>query len=328
MEPVPTKALAPRSAVRRLNIVRSAIITGATGLVGSAVARHLAKEGIEVLCLGRKPLTQAEVVAGFGSENTSYVTLPMEYIPDLPRVLERIQWHPGDCCVFYHFAWGGSQKLTDGTFRDQFGNAIHTANALVAAKKAGCVKFVGAGTMEETLAESYLTGADSSVPYTSPQTDYTISKLAARDMSKMLAYLEKIDYIHTRLSVPLDNSLNRGGYVSTTTSKILRGEAYELPANPNLFDIITTSDAAEAYLQIGRRGHNKADYFIGTSKPRTLRQYFEICERIRDGEPSTTADSEDASIANDLFSTRRLVDDTGFTPSISYGQLVESLVRP
>ena len=33
--------------------MKKAIISGATGLLGSAVAKYLSKKGIEVLCLGR-----------------------------------------------------------------------------------------------------------------------------------------------------------------------------------------------------------------------------------------------------------------------------------
>jgi nucleoside-diphosphate-sugar epimerase len=307
--------------------VRSAIITGAAGLVGSAVAQYLAKQGVEVLCLGRKTLTEAEVATEFGFGNVNYLKLPMESVHTLPRRIDEIGWSPGDSCVFYHFAWRGAEKLTDGNFREQFINAAYTANAVVAAQRAGCVKFVGAGTMEETFAESYLFSDQIAGPYESAQTDYTISKLAARDMSKMIAYLEKIDYIHTRLSVPLDQSLSRGGYVATTMRKILQGESCQPPSNPNLFDIISTKDVAEAYFRIGQQGINKSDYFVGTSKPKTLREYFQTCERIREGDFSAVADSEHASAAHEHFSIKRLVDDTGFTPSVSYEQLVESLVR-
>ncbi len=307
--------------------MRSAIITGATGLVGSAVARHLAEQGVHVLCLGRKSFTETEVAAEFGPENITYLRLPMEAIATLPRGIATLPWRPGDSCVFYHFAWRGAEKLTDGSFRDQFANVTNTANAVVAAMRAGCTKFVGAGTMEETLAESYLSSQTSSEPYESKQTDYAISKIAARDMSKMVAYLEKIDYVHTRLSVPLDPSLSRGGYVGTTIRKILQREPYQLPSNSNLFDIITTLDVADAYLKIGHRGKNKADYFIGTSRPKTLREYFQICERIRDGDPDVTTESGYSVPPHQPFSIKSLVDDTGFTPSTSYGQLVESLVR-
>lgn len=307
--------------------MKTAIITGATGLVGSAVARHLSKQDVQVLCLGRKPLTEAEVVAEFGAENIYYLAIPMEEIVNLPRGIEEVQWSPGDSCVFYHFAWRGAEKLTDGNFRHQFINATHTANAVVAAKRVGCTKFVTAGTMEETFAETYLSTHNISAPYESAQTDYAIAKLAARDMSKVVAYLEKIDYVHTRLSVPIDQSLNRGGYVGTTIRKILRREPYQLPSNPSLFDIITTLDVAEAYLKIGHYGRNKADYFIGTSRPKTLRQFFQICERIRDGGYQVADGSDDSVPHNELFSIKNLVEDTGFRPSVSYEELIKSRVH-
>ncbi len=296
-------------------------------MVGSAVAKHLSAQGVEVLCLGRKQLAETEVATLIGSGNAKYLAIEMESIQNLPDAIDQIDWSPGDSCVFYHFAWSGREKLTDGDFADQFVNATYAAKAVVAAKHAGCIKFVSAGTMEETFAESYLAGHTQQGSYESSQANYAIAKLAARDMSKIVAYLEKIDYVHTRLSVPIDESLARGGYVSSTMRKILNREPYQTPSNGQLFDIIISRDVAEAYFRLGQRGKNKVDYFVGTSSPKTLREYFEICERIRDGDLSFSGESERDSAANDFFSIQSLVDDTGFVPSTSYENFVRSLVQ-
>ena len=141
----------------------------------------------------------------------------MEDILLLPEKIKKNNWDPEEECVFYNFAWGGDEKLTDGSFQAQFNNATFSANALLAAKKKkiGCSKFINVGTMEETFAENYLKNPTNVSPPNRSQINYTCAKLASRDMCKILSYLEKIDYIHTRLSVPLSQSLDKGGYISS-----------------------------------------------------------------------------------------------------------------
>ena len=80
-------------------------------------------------------------------------------------------------------------------------NSIYTSEALKVAKDIGCEKFINFGSIQETLAETSL---KNDLNFNTSQMNYTISKLASRDMCLMLGYLEKIDYIHTRLSVPID----------------------------------------------------------------------------------------------------------------------------
>jgi len=304
--------------------VKKAIITGALGLVGMAVAKYLSKERIDVLCLDRKKLDDIEVSKKFDSDNIKFLSVKMEDILSLHEEIKKIGWLPGDSCVFYNFAWGGHNKLTDGEFQDQFNNAICCSNAVLSAKKLGCSKFVNVGTIEETFAEGFLKDPSKNNPYNSSQTNYAISKLASRDMCRMVSYLEKIDYIHTRLSVPLDPEFSNGGYISSVLTKINEGKTYETPHNNQLFDIILTKDVAKAYYLIGLKGKNKADYFIGTSQPKTLRQYFELFEQSKKGIADNTASTK-TKLDNGVFNIDNLVNDTGFVLSSNFEDLIKNL---
>lgn len=305
--------------------MKKAIITGAIGLVGLAVAKYLSNKGIDVLCLDRKQLDDIEIRNKFGSANIKYLSIKMEDILSLHEEMKKIGWLTGTSCVFYNFAWGGHDKLTDGEFQDQFNNAIHSSNAVLSAKKLGCSKFINVGTLEETFAEGFLKDPKNNTPYTSSQTNYAISKLASRDMCKMVSYLEKIDYIHTRLSVPLDPHLKSGGYISSVLTKIYEGKTYKKPNNNQLFDIILTEDVAKAYYLIGLKGKNKADYFIGTSQPKTLRQYFELFEQLKRGVNDNNANRNNNKMDTGIFSIDPLVKDTGFVLSNNFEDLTKTL---
>ena len=288
-------------------MIEKAIITGGAGLVGQSLARYLAKQNIDVLCLGRKHLSTEDVKEIFG-EGISYLKLDLKNIDDLENKIEKFNWIPGNKCIFYHFAWSGVDRLTDGNIEDQLKNVTFSANAIKVAKKIGCLKFVNSGTIEETYAEWHL---NKKSKYNSSQANYAMAKLAARDMCKMVAYLQKIDYVHTRLSVPLSPDLTKGGYVPKTLKKIISQEEYVAPENEQLFDIVSTEDASLAYYLIGLKGLNNSDYYIGYGKPIVLKDYFSQFENYIKGSPIIEKDHSDI-FSSDFFKTDLLQKDTGF----------------
>lgn len=303
--------------------MRKAIISGATGLVGSATAKYLSSRGVSVLGLGQQRLDQKKVIHLFG-DGVAYISMKMDEVSTLPDRLKEVEWLPDSTTVFFHFAWRGQERLADGSFTDQLDNAIHAVAAVRTAKMLGCTRFVNAGTLEETLIENFLEDARGEL-CNSRQTDYALAKLAARDMCKVVAYLEKIDYVHTRLSVPLEPDLSRGTYIASTLKKIARGEKYEPPQNKQLFDIVLTNDVARAYYMIGEKGRNKADYFIGTSKPTTLRKFFVQFEQLVQGIPVQPYEAESEHYAQ-LFDTHLLYQDTGFATSAGFQSILNHMV--
>ena len=127
----------------------------------------------------------------------------------------------------------------------------------------------------------------------------------------MSAYIEKIDYIHTRLSVPLSPNLSVGGFISNTLKKIKNKESYEPAKNNQIYDIISISDVSEAYYRIGLYGKNKADYFIGSGIPTKLNDFFENF-RLADLGMLVEKKNYTSDEKLSFFSTLELSKDTGF----------------
>ena len=300
--------------------MKKAIITGATGLVGMAVAKYFAKCGVETLCIGKRNLSFKELDKYFDA-NVNYLSLSMENLSMLAEKIDLIDWSPGDECVFFNFAWRGYSKLTDGSFSDQIRNAIHASEAVRIAKNLGCIKFVNAGSLEETNIERFFTNSNN-VNINSSQPDYALAKLLSRDMCTMVAYLEKIDYVHTRMSVPLSSDLSGGTYVAESLRKIYRRLPIEEPLNMQKFDITLLDDIARAYYLIGFKGKNKANYYIGTSKVATLAQHFKnfdkICKNKNNEVENFTFDFE-----NEIFNTLDIQKDTGFTALLSMQDIIK-----
>lgn len=291
--------------------MKKAIISGSLGLIGKSVANYLLSNDIEVLCLGRKNLKESDIKNHL-DKKVDYISLDMESISELPERIKKLNWEVGDDCIFYNFAWAGVDRLTDGNFKDQLKNAINSSLAVKTAKKIGCKKFINSGSIEENYSELAL---KKSLPYLSSQANYALSKLAARDMCSMVAYLEKIDYVHTRLSAPLSPDLSKGGYISKTLKKIINNENYETPKNTQLYDIISTNDVAKAYYLIGTKGKNKENYFIGTGKLTTLDSYFYSVKQTKLGIKVKEMNMLPNDDIGQFFSLKSLRTDTGFIAS-------------
>ncbi len=299
--------------------MKKAIVSGALGLVGRPVVNYLVDNGIDVLCLGRKNLNENEINNYF-CKRVKYVELDMENINNLPDKIKQLDWEVGNDCSFYNFAWSGVNRLTDGTLKNQLKNAIYSSLAVKSAKKIGCTKFINCGSVEENFHEWYLYNGSS---YDSSQEDYAIAKLASRDMCSIIAYLEKIDYIHTRLSVPLSPDLSKGGYISKTLKNIINNESYQTPKNNQLYDIISTNDVARAYYLIGLHGKNKADYFIGSGNPSSLNNFFKNFKLAVSG--NIVKDKEvNYSDISKFFNINNLYSDTGFFASSYRSDLFDS----
>ena len=295
-----------------------AIISGSTGLIGSALVKFLLSKKIKVLCLGRNNLSSSEIIKKFGVK-IDYLSIDMKNINTLPEKIKKNNFQLSKKCVFFSIAWSGDVSLTDGNLQKQFMNSIYTSEALKVAKDIGCEKFINFGSIQETLAEY---NKKNDLNFNNSQMNYTISKLASCDMCLMLGYLEKIDYIHTRLSVPIDPKSEKAGYIAKVLSSIKNNISYLNPKNSQQFDLTHIDDICNAYYLIALYGKNKSDYYIGTSNSLTLKEYFDIAKDFFNGK----RDINKIKFNSDkIFNTDKLVNDTGFILKNQYFDILKSL---
>ena len=304
--------------------MKKAIITGSTGLVGIGLANKIMNSGVDVLCLGSKERTQEELVGLFGRK-VDYLALPLESFSQTQNQDKLAEWSANSDCTFYHLAWRGLAKLSDGSIEDQMRNAYYSAFAVQVAKQIGCQKFVNVGSTQESYYDYFLSRPDVT-RYEYGQSEYSIAKAASRDMCKIQAYLSKIDYIHVRLSVPLDFTLKSGGFISNTLKTILSGSEYDPPVSKNAYDIVSLDDVAHSLFLLGKSGQNKADYYVGPSMPLLLTElfdYFSKLKRKKDITETNARITNSKKLPVHAFDNSLLQKHTGFSPSDSYVTLAQ-----
>ena len=121
--------------------MKRAVVTGATGAVGSALLRALTGRGVECLVLLRPNSARAG-------------NLPQSpLISVLPCALEEfslLQNRTGrEYDVFYHLAWKGTTGADRQDLPLQLENVSHALDAVELAKRFGCHTFIGAGSQAE-----------------------------------------------------------------------------------------------------------------------------------------------------------------------------------
>ena len=298
--------------------MKKAIVTGSTGLIASGVVECLLDNDIAVLALGRREIELSRIKHLSDHPKLTYLQLEMAEIKNLPQLLQDVNWSPGVDCVFYHFAWSGSSRLADGSVQDQFNNVSYSSNAVIVAKELGCKEIINAGSQEEKFVDRYLASHWTQESYHSNMYVYGSAKVSARDMCLLLAYLNKIDYVHTRISVIVEESLATNNYINSVLKKILKKEKFDPPLNTQLFDFISKEECAKVYYLLGQSGKNKSDYLLGSGNPMTLHEFFNDFSLKINGEK---VDASEALPSNNLileredFNITDLINDTGFRPN-------------
>ena len=78
-----------------------AIITGSTGFIGNALAKHLISKKIDVICIGKQELNDDQILNLFGKK-VKYVTCLMQNIETLQILLKNKLIKVGNKSCFFH----------------------------------------------------------------------------------------------------------------------------------------------------------------------------------------------------------------------------------
>jgi len=243
------------------------VITGATGMIGTALLRCAIKEGIEILCIVRQDscrlgnLPKSDLIKTVHCNIDAYSKLDIS----------------GDYDIFYHLAWDKTFVTSRDDVDIQATNIRYTLDAARLAKRLGCKKFVGAGSQAE-----YGIAAEPLKPETpvNPESGYGIAKYAAGKLSRLLCTQLGLQFNWVRiLSVfgPLDGA---NTLIMYAISELKAGRSPEFTKCEQIWDYLYCDDAAKALLAIGKKGVNGKTYPLGSGNWKRLSEYLESIKNI------------------------------------------------
>ena len=306
--------------------MKKAIVTGATGFIGSAFVQELTKRDIEVVALGRKDFRDLKLDRKKMLEQASYLKIDMRDIDSLQRELSQIDWEVGSECVFFNLAWGGRDgKLSDLYFDSQFDNVNWSITALETATKLGCKRFIQIGTMEELFAEKYLELNYKTDFYWNRHVIYSVAKIAARNSLKLKAHAAGIDFIYVNHSHVMGVGDEKDSFLQVTLQKIINGEELKVSSGEQYFDVVSLEDCVNGYLLVGLKGVSGSEYWVGSGEPQRLKDYLiRMCQLYpsKFGIQFGEIEYNDVIIDKEAFSINKLIEHTGYKPNMTFEQTI------
>lgn len=288
------------------------IVTGATGFIGTALCRELLESGHEVWAVIRPGSVKREKLNfdGMSEEgqledkkpedrrladkqlkgsrsgdkqlksNQSENKLQRQKLHIMELSLEQLlelSNHIESADVFYHLAWNGSAGAEREDFDIQYTNIRYTTQAVRAAAKCGCRKFVGAGSQAE-----YGVVRERAVEYETaphPFMMYGAAKLAAYHMGSLVAGQEGISFVWPRIYSVYGVGENAGTLVSYVMDCLKKGRVPELSPCENMWNFLEIADCVRALRMLGERTDAEGLYHVASEDTRLLKEFV---REIRD----------------------------------------------
>jgi UDP-glucose 4-epimerase len=292
-------------------------ITGATGMIGSAIAKCALEQGIEVLCIIRKDTTRFDNLPKSDRLKIIYSDIS-EY------ALIEIQ---DNYDVFYHLAW----EKTSGTSRDdvntQVANIQYTIDAVRLAKRLGCKKFIGAGSQAEYGIVTEPIKSDTPV---NPESGYGIAKYAAGKLSRLLCTQSGLHFNWVRILSVYGPHDGVHTLIMYTINEFQAGRSPEFTKCEQIWDYLYCDDAANAFLAIGKNGVDGKTYPLGSGNKKILSEYLEVIRNIIAPNMTLQFGKKDFYPHQPMFlcaDISELTNDTGWKPEVSFEEGIKRIIE-
>lgn len=297
--------------------MKSAIVTGANGFVGTWLLRELSQQGVKTYAVVRD-IGKADSIRGLSC--VELVCCEMERLSALPEMVD------GQPEVFYHLAWSGSTGAARADYALQLQNAKWALDAVDAAKALGCKRFVGAGTLAELDVNAY-SPLDGSTP--NGVNCYGAAKIAAHLMSKAECNAQGVEHLWAYLSNTYGVGNYTSNFVNFASKTMLTGKPANFTSGEQPYDFVYVSDTARGLYCIGDKGRANHSYYIGSTRPRKLKEY--VCA-IRDAIDPAIQLNLGAVPFNgviqpeSVFDCTKLVEETGYGPQVPFEEGIRTTV--
>jgi hypothetical protein len=252
--------------------MNSAIVVGGNGLIGKELSRLLVLLGVPTLVIGTSEIIH-EDLENLLDDGLDYLQVNPEDI-NIEETANRIKARPTftEGAVMFFLAWRGAKSLTDGPLLAQLMNVSTSCNYIKIAKQVFAKKFISTGSFEELLIERRTKGNKwCTIAACTDFNWYGISKATARRQAAFEAYVQKIDFCHTYISVVIDKALRSQKFIEQSLRAIYESSGIPIVKNQELCNIASSEEIARQLISVGEKGVNKSIF------TRNWQKYVPFC---------------------------------------------------
>lgn len=278
--------------------MKRVIVTGANGFIGSSLIKKLVAHNVEVVGV--------DITFAGGRIPASDLITRVESCVDvtLAEKLPEVEYD-----AFYHLAWRGVNGTEKANPSIQLANIQIAIDCADVCKKIGAKKLLCAGTVAENATYSL-----PELKQTSGGMMYGVAKHACRLIVEDYCKNIGLPFVWMQFSNIYGVGNKTGNLVSYTLGELMAGKEATFGPARQPYDFIYVDDLIEAVYRLGGHETQKAFYYIGSGRPRILREYL-----LRIGELAERADKVCIGIRPDdgikysmeMFSNRTLVEEIG-----------------
>jgi len=290
--------------------IKSAVITGPTGAIGTALCRELAKMGVTVYAVCRPGSPRAEKLP-----KAANIIPVLCDVAELDRLRTLIN---GKVDAFYHFAWAHTIGPGRNDMPAQIENVRYTIDAVRAAAKLGCKVFIGAGSQAEY---GRVEGVLKPETPCFPENGYGMAKLCAGQMSRVECEKLGLDHIWPRILSVYGPGDGEATMISGLIRQLLEGKKPALTAGVQKWDYLYSADAARAFYLMAEHGISGKVYVLGGGTAKPLKEYIlQLRDLINPSLPLGLGEIpygplQVMHLEADITELKR---DTGFVPQVDF----------
>ena len=299
--------------------MENVIITGATGMIGSHVAKILIDNGINVTAIIRP---MSEKIGNLKDahdlseqDDKGNLQLVECNLDELRSLRDKLGWTHD---TFFHFGWGYTYGPGKYDVAKQESNIKATVDAVHLAYESGCKTFVGCGSYDEF---GIISGKLSDELPKDPISGYGIAKLAANRLSALECRNLGIRHCWGRVLSCYGPGDNDQTMVMSAVKTMLRGDKMQFTPAEQTWDYIYVEDCAKAFIDIAEKGVDQKSYTIGSGEHRLLREYIYAIRDMIDPNLEVGIGERDYGPNQVMYLSadiNELVADTGFVPETSF----------
>lgn len=294
------------------------VVTGATSMLGLATINEAIKNNVEVLAIVRN---NSKKIDRLPKSNLIKV---LECDIDKLDTVDSID---DDYDIFYHFAWGNTDKTTrnDPVLHEK--NIKYALDAVNLAKKLGCKKFIGAGSQAEY---GRVEGKLSATTPINPDIAYGMAKYAAGRLTNLRCKELGIEHIWVRILSVYGIYDNPFTMINYAIKELLSGREPEFTKCEQKWDYLFSKDAGRAFYLIGEKGKTNKTYCLGSGIARSLADYVKTINKLM-GKPENTGIGKKDYAPNQVMyleaDISELTSDTGFIPNYSFEEGLKETIE-
>lgn len=303
--------------------MKSVIVVGANGFIGSKLCSVLVKNGIHVYAIVRSHESDTERLNEI--KTSPYFSIVYKDMHRLQELVPAFQDDKID--ALYFLSWQGIAKKDRSDYNIQLDNIKCMMDAVVFIKQINCPRFIGAGSIAEIDMNDYLR-MDGSIP--DVESIYSTAKIAAHYMSKALCIREGIEHIWAYIANVYGEGDKSNNFINYVIRMLQSDGSKDFTAGEQYRDFTHVNDIVQGLYKIGISGKNNYSYFIGSGKPRKLKEYINI---IRDEiNPSIKLNFgaipfNGTLVPIDAYDSTKTMEDTGYCPEIEFKQGIDALLN-